>query len=175
MRERSVLVNSMSKTYSVTGWRVGWVLASPDLTDSIRKVHDFLTVGAAAPLQQAGAEALAMGDDYYRTLAADYAGRRDHIIESLSAAEFHCFVPRGAYYVMTDINSFNFADDLSFVRYLIETVKVASVPGSSFYAHEGGGRKQVRFCFCKRYETLEEARHLLLKLQKDTARAAGLR
>src|SRR5438309_837255 len=98
MRDRSILVNSMSKTYSVTGWRVGWVLAPPDLTDSIRKVHDFLTVGAAAPLQQAGVYALSLPADYYSHLAAEYSARRDHIITSLQAAGFKCFTPRGAYY-----------------------------------------------------------------------------
>jgi aspartate/methionine/tyrosine aminotransferase len=161
MRERSVLVNSMSKTYSVTGWRVGWVLAAPDLTDSIRKVHDFLTVGAAAPLQQAGVTALGLGEDYYQHLATDYVGKRDHIIASLESAGFRCFRPGGAYYVMTDISRFGFADDVSFVRNLIDQHQLAAVPGSSFYAHSERGRKQVRFCFCKKYETLEEARKKL--------------
>jgi aminotransferase len=165
MRERSVLVNSMSKTYSVTGWRVGWVLAPPDLTDSIRKVHDFLTVGAAAPLQQAGVLALSLGDDYYQRLAADYVVRRDHMVGTLEAVGFHCFVPRGAYYVMTDITRFGYRDDLSFVRNLIEEIGVAAVPGSSFYAQAGEGARKVRFCFCKKYETLEAARHQLGKLR----------
>ena len=108
MRERSILVNSMSKTYSVTGWRVGWVLAPPDLTDSIRKVHDFLTVGAASPLQQAGVMALGMPDDYYANLAAEYAGKRDHMVASLEAAGLRCSIPRGAYYVMADISKLGF-------------------------------------------------------------------
>ncbi len=108
MRERSILVNSMSKTYSVTGWRVGWVLAPPDLTDSIRKVHDFLTVGAASPLQQAGVMALGMPDDYYAKLAAEYAGKRDHLVASLEAAGLRCSIPRGAYYIMADISSTGF-------------------------------------------------------------------
>jgi len=164
MRDRSILVNSMSKTYSVTGWRVGWVMASPDLMDSIRKVHDFLTVGAAAPLQQAGVLALGMGPEYYQNLSAEYARRRDHIVASLQSAGLCCFVPRGAYYVMTDIGSLGFADDVAFVRYLIETLGVAAVPGSSFYASPGGGSQQVRFCFCKKYETLEKARSQLGKL-----------
>src|SRR5437588_887929 len=100
MREGRVLVNSMSKTYSVTGWRVGWVLAAPDLTDSIRKVHDFLTVGAAAPLQQAGVVALSLTEDYYSHLSTEYAARRDHIVTTLETAGFKCFIPHGAYYVM---------------------------------------------------------------------------
>jgi len=165
MRERSILVNSMSKTYSVTGWRVGWVLAPPDLSDSIRKVHDFLTVGAASPLQQAGTMALAMGDDYYTALASQYAAKRDHILETPEGAGLRSFIPRGAYYVMTDISDLGFADDLAFYRYLIEKLRVAAVPGSSFYAHPDRGRQQVRFCFCKKYETLEEARHQILRLK----------
>jgi aspartate/methionine/tyrosine aminotransferase len=157
MRGRSILVNSMSKTYSVTGWRVGWVLASADLTDSIRKVHDFLTVGAAAPLQQAGVLALSLPDSYYEGLARDYTARRNLILPLLEAAGFHCFVPRGAYYVMTDISGFGFPDDVSFLRHLIRKAGVAAVPGSSFFADPRDGSRLVRFCFCKKYETLELA------------------
>jgi aminotransferase len=165
MRERSILVNSMSKTYSVTGWRVGWVLAPPDLSNSIRKVHDFLTVGAASPLQAAGVVALSLPDDYYRGLGTEYAKRRDHIINNLESAGFRCFRPQGAYYVMTDVSAFGFADDVAFVRHLIEHVGIAAVPGSSFYSpHECGGSQQVRFCFCKKYETLESAGQHLMRL-----------
>ena len=164
MRDRSILVNSMSKTYSVTGWRVGWVLASPDLTDSIRKVHDFLTVGAASPLQQAGAMALALPDAYYEKLALDYATRRDQILQVLEGTGFRCFIPRGAYYVMTDISGFGFADDVQFVRHLIENVGVAAVPGSSFFDDPARGSQIIRFCFCKKYETLKEAETRLLKI-----------
>jgi len=165
MRERSVLVNSMSKTYSVTGWRVGWVLAPPDLTDSIRKVHDFLTVGAAAPLQQAGVYALSQGPEYYAHLSHEYCARRDSIVTSLESAGFRCFVPRGAYYVMTDISRFGFASDIEFVQHMISAIGVAAVPGSSFYSRPGGGNQQVRFCFCKKYETLELASQQLGKLK----------
>jgi aminotransferase len=157
MRERSILVNSMSKTYSVTGWRVGWVLAAPDLTDSIRKVHDFLTVGAATPLQQAGVLALASPPAYYHQLARTYAEKRDTIIRLLSDAGFRCFFPHGAYYVMTDISGFGFQNDTAFAKYLVEEIGVAAVPGSSFYSKTFQGNQQIRFCFCKNYETLEEA------------------
>jgi aspartate/methionine/tyrosine aminotransferase len=165
MRERSILVNSMSKTYSVTGWRVGWVLAPPDLTDSIRKVHDFLTVGAASPLQHAGVVALGLPEEYYAKLARDYAAKRDHLLASLEAAGLRCSVPRGAYYIMGNISDLNFQNDLSFVRHLIENVSIASVPGSSFFSHSADGASWVRFCFCKKYETLELARQKLLRLR----------
>jgi aspartate/methionine/tyrosine aminotransferase len=164
MRERSVLVNSMSKTYSVTGWRVGWVLAVPDLTDSIRKVHDFLTVGAAAPLQQAGVIALNLPESYYEKLAADYRSRRDMLLGILEGAGFRCFRPAGAYYIMTGIEKFGYPDDVSFVRHLIEDVGVAAVPGSSFFANSIEGSSLIRFCFCKKYETLEEAGNRLRRL-----------
>jgi len=164
MRERSVLVNSMSKTYSVTGWRVGWVLAAPDLSESIRKVHDFLTVGAAAPLQQAGVLALNMPDSYYEKLARDYQGRRDLLLGILQEAGFRCFRPDGAYYIMTDISDFGFTDDYAFVRHMIEQAGVAAVPGSSFFADSSAGNTLIRFCFCKKYETLEEARLRLTKI-----------
>jgi aspartate/methionine/tyrosine aminotransferase len=165
MRQRSILVNSMSKTYSVTGWRVGWVMASPDLTNSIRKVHDFLTVGAAAPLQQAGVYAMGLSPEYYTGLAQEYTDRRDHLVTSLEAVGFRCFIPRGAYYVMTDISAFGFKDDISFSQHLIENIGVAAVPGSSFYAHSCGGLQQIRFCFCKKYETLGLARQQLRQLR----------
>src|SRR5579871_1170894 len=164
MRERSVLVNSMSKTYSVTGWRVGWVLAAPDLSESIRKVHDFLTVGAAAPLQQAGVLALNMPDSYYQKLAKDYQGKRDMLLGILEGAGFRCFRPDGAYYIMTDVSGFGFPDDYEFVRHMIETAGVAAVPGSSFFADSKDGSKLIRFCFCKKYETLEEAKTRLTKI-----------
>jgi aspartate/methionine/tyrosine aminotransferase len=164
MRERGVLVNSMSKTYSVTGWRVGWVLAAPDLTDSIRKVHDFLTVGAAHPLQIAGVTALGLPDEYYQKLAAEYQARRDHIVSVLQETGFKPFRPYGAYYVMADISDFGFPDDTSFAMHLLEKAQVAAVPGSSFFSKSEDGRQLIRFCFCKKYETLELARQQLKRL-----------
>ncbi len=164
MRDRSVLVNSMSKTYSVTGWRVGWVLAAPDLTESIRKVHDFLTVGAAAPLQQAGVLALNSPDSYYQALAEKYTARRDKMLGLLEGAGFQCFRPHGAYYIMTDISNFGFANDFDMVRHMIQNLGVAAVPGSSFFADPRDGSHLVRFCFCKKDETLEAAGERLRKL-----------
>ena len=157
MRERTVVINSMSKTYSVTGWRVGWAIAPPEITTAIRKVHDFLTVGAAAPLQAAGAFALQLPRGYYDDLQAAYRRRRDFMVGVLREAGFRFAEPDGAYYVMTDVSGFGATDDVAFVRELIARVGVAAVPGSSFYADPAGGRTQVRFAFPKRRETLEAA------------------
>jgi len=165
MRERTVIVNSMSKTYSVTGWRVGYCIASPDITSGIRKVHDFLTVGAAAPLQAAGAYALSLPASYYDHLQADYRARRDLLLPELGKAGFSVFVPDGAYYIMTDISAFGFSNDVEFTRHLIREVGVACVPGSSFYSVPELGAQQVRFCFCKKDETLQLASERLAKLQ----------
>jgi aspartate/methionine/tyrosine aminotransferase len=166
MRERTVTINGLSKTYSVTGWRVGTIVAPPEVSDAIRKMHDFLTVGAPAPLQEAGVAALRLPDDYYKRLARDYQARRDRVLPGLEAAGFRCFKPHGAYYVMTDISAFGFADDVTFVRHLIETIGVAAVPGSSFYSDPARGRQQVRFCFSKRDETLDEAVRRLRRLRQ---------
>jgi aminotransferase len=164
LRNRCVLVNSMSKTYSVTGWRVGWVLAPPDLTESIRKVHDFLTVGAATPLQQAGVHALALPDSYYQDLAASYLAKRDRLLGILSEAGFRPYTPDGAYYIMADFSAFGYADDHAFARYLIEDVGVAAVPGSSFFENPADGANLIRFCFCKKPETLAAAETRLAAL-----------
>ncbi|NWF82637.1 MAG: aminotransferase class I/II-fold pyridoxal phosphate-dependent enzyme [Bryobacteraceae bacterium] len=161
MRERTILVNSMSKTYSVTGWRVGWVIAAPPLTASIRKVHDFLTVGAAAPLQAAGVVALSSPDSYYAELAAHYQRKRDMLVASLNEAGFICRPPQGAYYVMTDATGFGFSDDHLLARRLIEKAGVAAVPGSSFFHSRHAQETRIRFCFCKKYETLQAAGRLL--------------
>src|SRR2546421_2192449 len=165
MRERTVVVNSMSKTYSVTGWRVGYCIAPPEITNAIRKVHDFLTVGAAAPLQAAGAYALSLPAEYYDKLQADYVARRDLLLPALEAAGFRTFRPDGAYYIMTDISGFGFKTDVEFTRHLIRDICVACVPGSSFYSRPELGAQQVRFCFCKRDETLLAAAERLRKLR----------
>jgi len=165
MRERTVIVNSMSKTYSVTGWRVGYCIASPEITSAIRKVHDFLTVGAAAPLQSAGAYALSLPTEYYDRLQADYRARRDLLLPVLEQAGFRVFRPDGAYYIMTDISAFGFANDVEFTKHLIREVGVACVPGSSFYSVPERGAQQVRFCFCKKDETLNLAAQRLEKLK----------
>jgi len=164
MRDRTVTINGMSKTYSVTGWRVGWAVAPEKLTNAIRKVHDFLTVGAPAPLQEAGASALNLPPAYYEKLAEGYRVRRDHLMPALTAAGFKCFRPRGAYYVMTDISAFGYPDDVSFARYLVQEIGVATVPGSSFYRDPRDGAHQIRFAFCKKPETLDEASRRLTKL-----------
>jgi aspartate/methionine/tyrosine aminotransferase len=164
MADRTVTINGLSKTYSVTGWRVGWTISPPTLTGAIRKVHDFLTVGAPAPLQEAGAVALGLPDEYYAKLAREYQRRRDVLLDILERHHFTCFKPDGAYYIMTDIRSFGFKDDVEFARYLVKDVGVGTVPGSSFYKTSNEGRTKIRFCFCKRDETLAEADRRLAKL-----------
>jgi aspartate/methionine/tyrosine aminotransferase len=169
MAERTVTINSVSKTFSVTGWRVGWTISPAPIAAGIRKVHDFLTVGAPAPLQEAAAFALkqsgAAGDDYYRDLAAHYVARRDRLLAVLERTGFRCYRPFGAYYIMTDISAFGFDNDVEFTRYMVQEIGVAGVPGSSFYREPSGGRTKLRFCFCKRDETLAEAERRLAKLQ----------
>ncbi|HUH08127.1 MAG TPA: aminotransferase class I/II-fold pyridoxal phosphate-dependent enzyme [Egibacteraceae bacterium] len=155
MAERTCTVSALSKTYSVTGWRVGWVIAPADLTAAIRKVHDFLTVGAAAPLQEAGAVAVSMPESYYAELGEFYQARRDVLLPALSRAGLTPVVPAGAYYAMADCSPFG--DDLEFTRRLITDLGVAVVPGSSFFSDPADGRGWVRFAFCKRIETLQHA------------------
>jgi aspartate/methionine/tyrosine aminotransferase len=166
MEERTITINGMSKTYAVTGWRVGWTIAPPKVTDAIRKVHDFLTVGAPAPLQEAGAHALSLPTSYYSDLAEGYRKRRDRLIPALEEAGFRCFRPRGAYYVMTDIGKFGFSDDVTFTKYLVSEVGVAAVPGSSFYRDARDGAQQVRFAFCKKDVTLDEAARRLTNVRR---------
>ncbi len=164
MRNRTVTINALSKTYSVTGWRVGYAIAPPEITNAIRKVHDFLTVGAAAPLQEAGVAALNLPPSYYDHLQKDYQKRRDFFLGVLEETGFKAFRPDGAYYIMTDIKEFGFEDDVKFADHLVRNVGVAVVPGSSFYSHPELGSHQVRFCYCKRDETLELAAERLRKL-----------
>ena len=165
MRERTVVVNSLSKTYSVTGWRVGYCIAPPDITAAIRKVHDFLTVGAPNPLQHAGAYAMGLPQAYYDELKAEYQRKRDFILPVLREVGFEFTTPEGAYYVMADMGRFGFKDDVEFTRHLIKEIGVAGVPGSSFFSKKELGRQKIRFCFCKKDETLEAAAERLVKLR----------
>jgi aspartate/methionine/tyrosine aminotransferase len=172
MRERTVTISGLSKTFGVTGWRVGYCLAPASLTAAIRKVHDFLTVGAPAPLQEAAAHALSFSREYYDRLADDYRQRRDVLVPALAAAGFKPVPPRGAYYVMTDISGFGFPDDVSFARHLVSEVGVAAVPGSSFYSDPRAGRQRLRFHFARRRETLEAAVDRLQRLRAPAPRAS---
>jgi aminotransferase len=164
LRDRTVTINALSKTYAVTGWRVGWVIAPPPLTAAIRKVHDFLTVGAPAPLQAAGAAAMALPGSYYASLTADYQQRRDLLCPALAAAGFTFEVPQGAYYVLCSTAALDpAADDVAFARRLVTEVGVAGVPGSSFRSG-GAGHDTIRFAFPKRLETLSDAAERLRTL-----------
>jgi aspartate/methionine/tyrosine aminotransferase len=165
MRERTLTINALSKTYSVTGWRVGWAIAAPEVTAAIRKVHDFLIVGSPPPLQEAGAIAMQFPQSYYDTLAREYAARRERMVGILGGAGFKCFKPRGAYYIMTDISAFGFPDDVAFAQYLVKEIGVAAVPGSSFYRDPADGRTHLRFTFCKRESTFQAATERLAKLR----------
>jgi L-glutamine---4-(methylsulfanyl)-2-oxobutanoate aminotransferase len=170
MEGRTVTINALSKTYAVTGWRVGWTIASPELTEGIRKVHDFLTVGAAAPLQEAGRVACELPEPYYEALQHEYAERRTVMLEVLENAGFKTYPPSGAYYVMTDISGLGFDDDVVAARRLTEEARVAPVPGSSFYSRPELGRDKLRFSFPKRLETLHAAGERLAAWAADKAR-----
>jgi aminotransferase len=171
MAERTITVSGFSKTFSVTGWRVAYAIAPQSATNAIRKVHDFLTVGAPHPLQIACAAALGLGDAYYGTLSAEYGRRRDLLVAALCGAGFPCHVPEGAYYVMCDLDPFGADDDVAFAHWLVRDVGVASVPGSSFYGDAALGRRQIRFTFCKKEETLAEAGRRLAKVRDRLVRA----
>ena len=158
MAERTITISGLSKTFSVTGWRVGTIVAPPDLTDAIRKVHDFLTVGAPAPLQEACAVGIeTLGPDYYDGLVADYRDRGTMLVQALRGAGFRCAMPEGAYYVLADFSALSDEDDTTFAKRLTREGGVASVPGSSFFGSRERGHKLIRFAFCKRIETMTEA------------------
>jgi aminotransferase len=170
MPDRTVTINGLSKTFSVTGWRVGWAIAPQDLAGPIRKMHDFLTVGAPAPLQEAGVAALSMPESYYTELAAGYARRRTMLCDILERHGFKFKQPQGAYYVMTDIAHFGFQSDIEFATFLVKEIGVATVPGSSFFNDRKAGRNKIRFVYSKRDETLREADRRLAKLGARVAR-----
>ena len=169
MRERTIVVNGMSKTFSVTGWRVGYIIAPPNMTGAIRKMHDFVTVGAPAPLQDAGAVALRLPDSYYVELAAHYQQRRDRVIKMLEQAGLNPMLPKGAYYIMCDIGSWGYPNDVEFSRFLVKDIGVATVPGGSFFSDPRAGKDIIRFTFCKKEETLRAAEERLAKLARPAA------
>jgi aspartate/methionine/tyrosine aminotransferase len=170
MRDRTVTISGASKTFSVTGWRVGWIVAPPELTAGIRKVHDFVTVGAPAPLQEAVAAGLALGRSYYDSLSREYRARRDLLVPALERAGFAPRTPEGAYYVLCDIRPFGFDDDVAFAHWLVGTVGVAGVPGSSFYSRPELGRHLIRFTFCKTHDVLSAAGERLGRTKELAAR-----
>lgn len=170
MRERTVTISGLSKTYSITGWRLAYAIAPPALTAAIRKTHDFLTVGAPHPLQRAGVCALELPATYYQQLAAGYAARRAILSDALRGAGFRIFVPDAAYYILADISDFGGRDDVEFCHWLVRTIGVAAVPGSSFYRHPELGRHLVRFAFCKREATLRAAAERLAQVPAVAAR-----
>jgi aspartate/methionine/tyrosine aminotransferase len=169
MRERTITISGASKTFSVTGWRIGWAVAPKEISTGIRRVHDFLTVGAPHPLQEAAVAALELPERYYRELVEKYVQRRDRVVAMARSAGMTPFVPEGAYYTLCDISAFGYPDDVAFTMHLIKEVGVAVVPGSSFYpAGAESGRRKIRFAFPKKPETLDEAERLLKKLERPS-------
>ena len=164
MADRTITTGGLSKTYSVTGWRIGWAISPPALTGGIRKLHDFLTVAAPTPFHDAGVAALSMPDAFYTDLANDYEAKRDLMLDILGRHGFAAYQPGGAYYVMADVSRFGFATDSEFAQYLVKEIGVATVPGSSFYIDPAAAPQTVRFCFSKRDETLHEADRRLARL-----------
>ena len=167
MAERTITISGASKTYSVTGWRVGWIIAPPLLSHGIRKVHDFLTVGAPHPLQVAVAAALELPASFYVEMRGDYLERRDAIVAGLNECGFDAPTPAGAYYVMAGIEAFPFDDDVAMAHHLIEKVAVATVPGSSFYHDPELGRRHLRFSFPKKLSTIERGLDALRTLPRS--------
>ncbi|HLV00932.1 MAG TPA: aminotransferase class I/II-fold pyridoxal phosphate-dependent enzyme [Acidobacteriota bacterium] len=167
MRSRTITISGLSKTFSVTGWRLGYAISVPEIAGAIRKVHDFLTVGAAAPLQQAAAEAILNADDYFESLAEDYRERRDLMFQILEEAGFRVWKPAGAYYMMADIRDVTSKNDRDFVEELVRDYGVATVPGTSFYRSTEKGQHLIRFAFCKTLDVLEEAGKRLRRLNRS--------
>ncbi len=165
MRNRTITISGLSKTFSCTRWRLGYAIAPPEQTAAIRKIHDFLTVGAPAPLQAAGAMAMHFDADYYNHLALDYRARRTMLCDALGEAGFTYTQPEGAYYVLADFSALSDKDDVTFAKWMIEEIGVASVPGSSFYSDRSLGKNLVRFAFCKKYETLRRAADRLSEIR----------
>ena len=167
MFERTISCSSLSKTYSITGWRLGTVVAAPAVIDGVRKVHDFLTVGAAAPLQEAAVTALEFPDSYYQELTAKYTAMREVFTAWLDRAGLRYARPQGAYYVMVDVGEFGVTEDVAFCEWLAREVGVAAVPGSSFFREPV--RHLIRFHFAKREATLNAAGERLLLLRERAA------
>lgn len=165
MRERTITVSGLSKAYSMTGWRLGYVIAPEPLTDAIRKMHDFLTVGAPHPLQRAGVAALNLPSSYHQALVAKYDRNRKRLVTTLTEAGFRCHPPEGAYYIMTDITDFGFPDDTTFAHWLVTEIGVGGVPGSSFYSRPHLGRTKFRFMFSMADALLIEAGERLMKIK----------
>jgi N-succinyldiaminopimelate aminotransferase len=165
MRERTVTVSSAGKTFSLTGWKIGWTIAPPDLAQAVRAVHQFVTFAVATPFQHAMARALATADDYYVELREDYRRRRDRLCAELASLGFGVRPPEGTYFATADIRPLGWEDGAAFCRHLVETVGVAAIPNGAFTA-EGRGRHLVRFAFCKRDETLDEALRRLEGLRR---------
>ncbi|MCR5601711.1 MAG: pyridoxal phosphate-dependent aminotransferase [Ruminococcus sp.] len=164
MWERTISCSSLSKTYSITGWRLGYVIAPPNIIDTVKKVHDFLTVGAAAPLQEAAVTGLRFGDDYYKWLQDKYTEKRDLFLKGLDDIGIQHTVPQGAYYILLDISEFGYKSDLVFCEKLAEYIGVGAVPGSSFFKeHEN---RYIRFHYAKKNETLEKALERLSDIRK---------
>jgi aminotransferase len=166
MRERTITISGLSKTFSCTGWRLGYAVAPPAQTTPIRKVHDFLTVGAPAPLQAAGAVGMAFDPDYFNHLALDYRARRHVLVEALTEAGFEFAVPEGAYYILAGFSQLSDLDDVTFAKWMTQEIGVATVPGSSFYHDRELGRTLVRFAFCKKFDTLRRAAERLVEVRQ---------
>jgi aminotransferase len=165
MRERTITISGLSKTFSCTGWRLGYTIAPLAQTTPIRKIHDFLTVGAPAPLQAAGAVGMAFDAHYFNHLGLEYRDRRDVMLPALTDAGFTVSIPEGAYYVLANFSDLSDLDDVSFAKWMTQEIGVATVPGSSFFSNKADGRSIVRFAFCKKIETLQHAAERLATIR----------